>query len=80
MPKNTTTIGYMDVANALRETSALSMELCKSYSYATGLYESIIAEMAMGLSGRAREHLLSSLSSARASMQRTYGATEEIAA
>jgi hypothetical protein len=49
MEKYMTKVTYSEIANELRETSKVCMEVKGSYSYATGVYESIIAGLVADL-------------------------------
>jgi hypothetical protein len=42
-------VSYIEVANALRDTSKICLEAKGSYGYATGLYESILADLVADL-------------------------------
>ena len=44
-----TKVTYSEVANELRETSKVCMEVKGSYSYVTGVYESILAGLVADL-------------------------------
>ena len=44
-----TKVTYSEVANELRETSKVCMEVKGSYAYATGVYESILAGLVADL-------------------------------
>jgi hypothetical protein len=49
MEKYMTKVTYSEVANELRETSKVCMEVKGSYSYVTGVYESILAGLVADL-------------------------------
>jgi len=56
---------YSDIALELRETSKLSMEVKGSYSYATGAYESIIADIVADLPEHKQREVVRNLESVR---------------
>lgn len=62
---------YMDIANELRETSKVSMDMRGSYSYATGVYESIIASLVADLPKHKQLEVVRGLESARKSLKET---------
>lgn len=66
-----TKLKYSDIAMELRETSKVSMETKGSYSYATGLYEAIIAELVSDLPKHKQLEVVRGLESARKRMLET---------
>jgi hypothetical protein len=65
-----TKLTYFDVASELRETSQVSMQTKGSYSYATGLYESILASLVVDLPKHKQMEVIRGLQSARERMQK----------
>lgn len=70
MPK-VAKLTYCDIAAELRETSQVSMETKGSYAYATGVYESMIANLVADLPRHKQLEVIRGLESARKSMQTT---------
>jgi hypothetical protein len=59
---------YSDIANELRETSKVCMEVKGSYAYATGVYESIIADIVADLPKHKQAEVLRTLRLVREQM------------
>ena len=66
-----TKLTYTEIANELRQTSQVSLEVKGSYAYATGMYESIIAGLLADLPKHKQLEVVRSLQSGRESMQKT---------
>lgn len=64
-----TKLTYTDIANELRDTSKVCMETMGSYAYATGTYESIIANLVADLPKHKQLEVVRVLESARKSMK-----------
>jgi hypothetical protein len=61
MEKIMTKATYSEIANELRETSKVCMEVKGSYSYATGVYESILAGLVADLPKHKQAEVLRTL-------------------
>jgi hypothetical protein len=60
---------YVEIANELRDTSKISLETKGSYSYVTGLYESILAGLVADLPQHRQAEVMRSLRLAQSRMQ-----------
>jgi len=60
---------YSELATVLRETSKVSLETKGSYSYATGVYEYMLADLVANLPERRQAEFVRALLSAQKSMQ-----------
>jgi hypothetical protein len=56
-----TKVTYTEIANSLRETSKVCMEIKGSYSYATGAYESIISGIVADLPSHKQAEVMRTL-------------------
>jgi hypothetical protein len=61
-------VTYSEIAEDLKQTSALSYETKGTYAYATGMYESIIAGLVAELPERKQREVLRTLQYGRDSM------------
>lgn len=64
-----TKVTYSEIANELRETSKVCMESNGSYSYVTGTYESILADIVADLPNHKQAEVLRMLKFARDRMK-----------
>jgi hypothetical protein len=60
---------YVEFANELRDTSKIALQTKGSYSYVTGLYESILADLAADLPKHKQAEVMRSLRLAQTRMQ-----------
>ncbi len=63
-------VTYSEIASALRDTSKTCMDTYATYSYVTGTYEAIIAELVVDLPKHKQAEVMASLRRAQERMQK----------